>query len=104
MNVVSGSFQINAEDVATAIINQPYVIPNDGWTPQQLGYDYALQLPIEGVKVSDYVMIDIMPNYEDVAIAADISNYCLEYDGGVTLYANNIPTSSITISYTIIRG
>lgn len=104
MKVLSPSLTINTKEVVTSTINTDITIPNTGWVANTGDYVKKLDLAISGVLATDYIMIDILPDYEDIAGVADISKYCLEYAGGITLYAKNVPSASMSAKYTKIRG
>lgn len=102
--MLSSSLSVNGEEVTRSKINTSITIPNVGWVVNTGDYSFKLDLVITGVLSTDYIIVDILPDYQDIAASAGISNYCLEYDGGITLYANQIPSDSINARYTKIRG
>lgn len=104
MNVLSNSFTINGAEVSRVTAKTSITIPTTGWVANTGDYPYKLNVAISGLLATDYILVDILPDYEDVGSAAGLSNYCLEYAGGITIYAKAVPTASITANYTKIRG
>ena len=104
MKLLSNTFTVNNDTVAKTVLKLSWTITDTDWVANTGDYPYKQALTISQIKATDYVMVDILPDYEDVALSAGISKYCLEYDGGVYVYAKNTTTEEIDIMITILRG
>ena len=80
------------------------VIPTTGWSALVgSNFKYSINIPIAGVLSSHYVNVVIDKESLNIAMIAKFSSATESYDGGVTLCAYKIPTSSIPFSYTVLK-
>jgi len=77
-------------------------IPTTGWVAAGNGINtYKYNLAIAGVTVNDVVELYPASSSQLIVSAADMNLVTDEYAGGVTIYANNIPTQAIPTKYKI---
>lgn len=83
------------------------VIPIEGWEPDDLG-GYHLDIENEAIDESIIPIIAVAPESYDAAIVCGLKPYCKTFDGDdkgiLRLYADAIPTLSITVSMALIGG
>lgn len=83
------------------------VIPIEGWEVDELG-GYHLDIKNEGIDESIIPIIAVAPESYDAAIVCGLKPYCKTFKGKDTgilrLYADSIPTLSITVSMALIGG
>ena len=70
-------------------------------TYANLGYNYKGTIPISGITTSDVVNVTFNMAQAVSGNFAPISN---TYNGGVYIYAKEMPTSTITVALEIIKG
>ena len=82
-------------------------IPTEGWTVDDLG-GYHLDIENEAIDESIIPIIAVAPESYDAAIVCGLKPYCKTFDGNdkgiLRLYADSIPTLSITVSMALIGG
>jgi hypothetical protein len=76
-------------------------IPTTGWVAHTIKNPFKLDLEIGWVTTNHDVTIDIDEEYQDIAKDAEINLTCVEYNGGVTIFAKSIPEEAIPVKYTI---
>lgn len=87
------------------LIFKNQTVVSGGWTQLMWipDYKYLFNLPLSGVvdEMVPYVMFD-RANFPEDQIG-NISNYAETYDGGIRLFAKELPTSTLTIETIICR-
>jgi len=78
-------------------------IPITGWVVNVGVNALKLDIPITGVLSSDWVDVTVDKEKHSVAGDAEINPTVVEYDGGITVYANIIPSGSITFKWKVVR-
>lgn len=78
-------------------------LPNTGWVANVGDNLFKRNLPIAGVIVGNWVDVTIDKDYQDVANDAEINPTVDEYAGGITFYANKVPTADIPIRYKVVK-
>jgi len=78
-------------------------IPTTGWVANVGDNTLKLDLAITGVLATSWVDITIDKEFQDTALDAEINPTIVEYNGGVTLYANTAPTVAIPIRYKVVK-
>lgn len=93
----------NGIDTATAITGQTSTT-NTGWTATtDAGFAVKKDVAITGVLSTMYA--DILFTTASFTIAQDANiGYATTYNGGVTLYADNAPSGTVTFDYVISKG
>jgi len=72
-----------------------------GWVANAGDNTLKYNLAINDVLATSWVDISIDRDYQDVALDAEINPTIVEYDGGVTIYANTVPSVPIPIKYKV---
>lgn len=78
-------------------------IPTSGWVSDGGDYNYRVNIAISNVTSSDWVDVTLDVNYHDTAGDAEICPTCVEYNGGITVYANAAPSVAIPVKYKIVK-
>ena len=95
----------NLEEYAQLQIQQNVEVTtsmfSEDTTYADLGYNYKGTIPISGITTSDVVNVTFNMAQAVSGNFAPISN---TYNGGVYIYAKEMPTSTITVTLEIIKG
>ena len=95
----------NLEEYAQLQIQQNVEVTtsmfSEDTTYADLGYNYKGTIPISGITTSDVVNVTFNMAQAVSGNFAPISN---TYNGGVYIYAKEMPTSTITVALEIIKG
>ena len=95
----------NLEEYAQLQIQQNVEVTtsmfSEDTTYANLGYNYKGTIPISGITTSDVVNVTFNMAQAVSGNFAPISN---TYNGGVYIYAKEMPTSTITVALEIIKG
>lgn len=78
-------------------------IPNTGWNLTGGQYKYSLYVAISGVTENQIVNITIDKDDISASNIAGLSPTNESYNGGIIVYANNIPTKDIRFTYTVFK-
>ena len=78
-------------------------IPATAWVDNTGDYDKKLDFDISGIVAADWVDVAIDKDSIDIASDAEICPTVEEYAGGITVFAQYVPASSISISYKIVH-
>lgn len=78
-------------------------IPVTGWTAHTGENALKLNLPISGVVVGDWVDLTVGEEFQKVAQDAEINGTVVEYNGGVILFANSVPSVEIPVRYKVVK-
>lgn len=97
MDVIDGALK------AAVPLKGTGMIPASGWVPHNGKNALKINVAITGVDVDDWVEIVINQEYQDIAQDAEINPTGTEYGGGVTLYANVMPTEAIPFRYKVVK-
>lgn len=98
MNIIDATMKGLENIIGTATIT------TTGWTSHTGDNPWKFNLPITGVTTSSWVDLTIDANSQDIALDAGINPTILEYNGGVTIYANAIPTAQIPVRYKVVKN
>jgi hypothetical protein len=78
-------------------------IPTTGWVVNSGVNTIKLNIPIANVTTNTWVDIVIDKESHGLALDAEINPTIVEYDGGITLFANTAPVSAIPFTYKITK-
>lgn len=78
-------------------------IPATGWVANVGDYPLKLDFSIPDILATDQVNVDVLPDYIDVALDAELAPYVDEYAGGITFYAKSVPAEDMSAKYTRFR-
>ena len=73
-------------------------------TTTTAGFARTKDVPITGVTASMYPEVFFTSTSYTIAMDAEIGPYCEAYAGGIRLFAQSIPTGTVTFDYVVIRG
>lgn len=90
-------------ELAGKIVRGTATIPTTGWTTHTGDSVYKCNIAIANVISSDWVDVVIDLEYQDTAQAAEINPTTIEYDGGITVYANTVPAVAIPIKFKVVK-
>lgn len=88
--------------VPDIIVKQNTTIPTSAWVMDDTVNMYKASITDDDILGIHMVNINIASSCLTVAAAAKMSNVTESYDGGVYLYATNIPTSDLICDYMIM--
>lgn len=102
-DTLSGDTAGNLLNLINDLIKQGTgVISNIGWV-ENVGLNaFKIDIPITGVVVGNWVEITIDKEYQDIASEAEINPTIEEHEGGITIYANRVPSEDIPIRYKVV--
>lgn len=79
-------------------------IPSTGWGASSSDYAYELSFAITGLLTTDIVKVYLDKDSQDIAQAAELSSSNDSTSGYLVLYANNVPTESMTADIEVLHG
>ncbi len=91
-------------DIPTPFEKNTLTIPHTDWinSTNTGGYTFKKDIDINGVGQNMFIEITVDINSLEIANEAEICPTIKEYNGGVTIYAKNIPKEDITAEYKVV--
>lgn len=87
----------------TTVTKGTTVIPTTGWVANTGDNALKCNITIAGVAVGDWVDVTIDKDYQDTANAIGLNGTLEEYAGGITVFANSVPSLAIPIRYMVVK-